>query len=148
MIDLMRRQQAAMGSRQRRAPFAAGLMASRRRRKQAKLVLIAAIAAVAVAYALFPIYWVFTASVDPLNTLSSQRFLPRSVSLRNYAELLDDPANPFGLGSGARGPDGRRRDVQRQSGGLRQTLRGPRGPTSAPTLSAASAASNAPAAAR
>jgi arabinogalactan oligomer/maltooligosaccharide transport system permease protein len=43
---------------------------------------------VALAFALFPVVWVISASLNPFQTLTSQRLLPESISLDNYAELL------------------------------------------------------------
>lgn len=43
---------------------------------------------VALVFALFPVVWVVSASLNPFQTLTSQRLLPQSISLDNYVELL------------------------------------------------------------
>jgi arabinogalactan oligomer / maltooligosaccharide transport system permease protein len=42
----------------------------------------------ALAFALFPVIWVFSASVNPTNTLAGQRLIPANPSLENYRHLL------------------------------------------------------------
>jgi len=42
----------------------------------------------AVAFALFPIIWILSASFNPLGTLTSQRLIPENPSWVNYRELL------------------------------------------------------------
>jgi arabinogalactan oligomer/maltooligosaccharide transport system permease protein len=76
---------------------ARGILASRSRQKKLKLVLYSVISILAIAYALFPIVWVFSASLDPLGALATQRLIPRKASFANYRALLSDPANPFPL---------------------------------------------------
>jgi len=71
------------------------IMASRTRQRQAKLLFSLVIAILAIVYALFPAAWVLSASLDPLSTLATQRLIPRNASFENYANLLNDPVNPF-----------------------------------------------------
>lgn len=42
----------------------------------------------ALAFALFPVIWVISASFNPLGTLNSQRLIPDSLTLENYRELF------------------------------------------------------------
>jgi arabinogalactan oligomer / maltooligosaccharide transport system permease protein len=42
-----------------------------------------------VAFAVFPVVWVFSASINPLGTLSGQRLIPDSASFANYSRLLE-----------------------------------------------------------
>jgi ABC-type maltose transport system permease subunit len=46
-------------------------------------------------YALFPVAWIFSASLDPLQSLATQRLIPHRASFKNYRDLLSDPINPF-----------------------------------------------------
>lgn len=46
------------------------------------------VAWVALAFALFPVIWVISASLNPLGTLTSQRLIPDSLTLDNYRELF------------------------------------------------------------
>jgi arabinogalactan oligomer/maltooligosaccharide transport system permease protein len=50
---------------------------------------------IAILYALFPILWVISASLDPLSMLATQNIIPQNASLINYSRLLSDPVNPF-----------------------------------------------------
>jgi arabinogalactan oligomer/maltooligosaccharide transport system permease protein len=43
----------------------------------------------ALAFALFPVLWVISASLNPLGTLNSQRLIPDPPTLDNYRELFD-----------------------------------------------------------
>lgn len=43
---------------------------------------------IAIVYALFPVIWVVSASLNPLETLTSQRLLPETLTLDNYNDLL------------------------------------------------------------
>lgn len=63
---------------------------SQRRQRQIRLVLIYLVAILAIAFALFPIIWIISASVNPLNSLSSQRLIPENASFVNYSKLLTD----------------------------------------------------------
>jgi len=46
------------------------------------------VAWVALVFALFPVVWVISASLNPQQTLTSQRLLPETISFENYTELL------------------------------------------------------------
>jgi ABC-type maltose transport system permease subunit len=48
------------------------------------------VALFAIAFALFPIIWIISASLNPLNSLSTQTLIPRNASLVNYRQLLTD----------------------------------------------------------
>ncbi len=71
------------------------VMVSRTRQRKLKRLLCLVIGILAIVYALFPAVWIFSASLDPFNTLATQRLIPRTPSLKNYADLLSDPMNPF-----------------------------------------------------
>ncbi len=46
-------------------------------------------------FALFPVLWVISASVNPTNTLASARLIPNNFGLDNYRTLLNTPQTPF-----------------------------------------------------
>ena len=48
-------------------------------------------------FALFPIVWIFSASLNPTSSMANQSFIPPNASLANYRELLQDPLHPFFL---------------------------------------------------
>lgn len=48
-----------------------------------------------IAFCLFPILWILSASLDPANTIVGQRLIPRNMSLANYRYLFDNPHHPF-----------------------------------------------------
>ena len=62
---------------------------------QVNIVLSSLVALVGIGFALFPLYWIFTAALDPLNLLSTQTLFPRAVSLDNFRSVLSDPNRPF-----------------------------------------------------
>lgn len=49
----------------------------------------------ALAFALFPVVWIVSASFDPTGSLSSQRLIPSDPSLENYRTLFTDVDVPF-----------------------------------------------------
>src|SRR3990170_1721324 len=63
---------------------------SRRRQRQLKLVLTYLFAAIMIVFALFPIIWIISASLNPANSLATQSLIPRNASLQNYQLLLTD----------------------------------------------------------
>ena len=65
------------------------------RERRIQLILRLLVAVIAVAFALFPIIWIISASFNPTGSLASQRLIPESASLENYRTLLNDPLHPF-----------------------------------------------------
>lgn len=53
------------------------------------------VAWVAIAFAVFPVLFVVSASLNPLGTLASTDLIPRQVSLENYSRLLSGEKGPF-----------------------------------------------------
>ena len=49
----------------------------------------------AIAYALFPVLWIASASFNPTNSLASQKFVPDRFTLDHYRTLFNDPNYPF-----------------------------------------------------
>jgi arabinogalactan oligomer/maltooligosaccharide transport system permease protein len=66
-----------------------------RRQRQIALALRIVLALLALFFALFPIIWIFSASIDPSNSLASQQLIPRNATLQNYANLLNSNLFPF-----------------------------------------------------
>jgi ABC-type maltose transport system permease subunit len=66
-----------------------------RRGKRIALVFRVILAVVMLTYALFPILWVFSASINPTNSLVGQPLIPENPTLDNYRQLLTDPVNPY-----------------------------------------------------
>jgi arabinogalactan oligomer / maltooligosaccharide transport system permease protein len=73
--------------------FLRGLLTSRRRQRQIRVVLIYLVALVSIVFALFPIIWIISASLNPANSLATQTLIPRNANLQNYNLLVTD--NPF-----------------------------------------------------
>lgn len=48
-------------------------------------------------FALFPVVWIVSASLNPTSSMANQQFIPPNASLANYDELLNDPLHPFFL---------------------------------------------------
>jgi len=48
-----------------------------------------------IAFSLFPIAWVFSASLNPTGSLATQKFIPDSAGWGNYKELFTNPLLPF-----------------------------------------------------
>lgn len=53
------------------------------------------IGVVAIVYAIIPILFILSASLNPVGSVSSTSILPQTVSLENYAALFNDPERPF-----------------------------------------------------
>ncbi|MEO7449113.1 MAG: ABC transporter permease subunit [Humibacillus sp.] len=54
-----------------------------------------ALGVLALIWALFPIVFLISASLNPSGTLNSAELIPKSFSLNNFTQLLNDPARPF-----------------------------------------------------
>lgn len=46
-------------------------------------------------FAIFPVIWVFSASINPSNTLASAKLIPDNFGLDNYRVLFNSPQFPF-----------------------------------------------------
>lgn len=65
------------------------------RQRQTALTLRIVLAILALFFALFPVVWIFSASIDPSNSLASQALVPRNATLANYENLLRSDLFPF-----------------------------------------------------
>ncbi|HSM58204.1 MAG TPA: sugar ABC transporter permease [Candidatus Sulfomarinibacteraceae bacterium] len=69
---------------------------SRKRQERLAMILRYLVAVIAIAFALFPVLWVLSASVNPRGSLASQQLIPANASFENYQVLLGgDPRFPF-----------------------------------------------------
>jgi arabinogalactan oligomer/maltooligosaccharide transport system permease protein len=66
-------------------------------RKRINILLSSIVGILAIGFALFPIPWVISAALDPVNALSTQSIIPQRVSLDNFKTLLDNPRHPYFL---------------------------------------------------
>jgi arabinogalactan oligomer / maltooligosaccharide transport system permease protein len=66
-----------------------------RRRKQLTLAFRIGLAIVMLIFALFPIVWIFSASINPTGSLVGQPLIPANPTLANYQELFNNPINPY-----------------------------------------------------
>lgn len=67
-----------------------GIRGSYRRQKQIANIVRYLIAVILILFALFPVIWVISASINPIDTLGSQRLIPEQASLENYRKLLTE----------------------------------------------------------
>lgn len=73
-------------------PVGTGSIARQRNLALAFRIVLAILALI---FALFPVVWIISASVDPSNSLASQQLVPRNATLRNYQNLLRSDLFPF-----------------------------------------------------
>ncbi|MEZ4556617.1 MAG: hypothetical protein R2854_09270 [Caldilineaceae bacterium] len=79
------------------APRRAGSITRQRRIALALRILLAI---VLLFFALFPVVWIFSASINPSNSLVNQDLIPPNASLENYRALLGNDRFPFFLWMG------------------------------------------------
>lgn len=53
------------------------------------------VAIISISFALFPVVWIISASLNPSNTLANQQLIPANISFQNFTGLLNDPIHPF-----------------------------------------------------
>jgi len=63
---------------------------SQKRRRQLGIVAKYLIALVLIFFALFPVVWIVSASVNPVNSLATQTLIPENAGLQNYEKLLTE----------------------------------------------------------
>lgn len=54
------------------------------------------LALVLIFFAIFPVLWIFSASINPSNTLASAKLIPNNIGLDNYRILFESPQFPYG----------------------------------------------------
>jgi ABC-type maltose transport system permease subunit len=70
--------------------FISSFRTSQRRQKQVGIAVRYLIALILILFALFPVVWVISASVNPIDSLGSQTLIPENASLENYEKLLTE----------------------------------------------------------
>jgi ABC-type maltose transport system permease subunit len=65
------------------------------RRRRLALIFRIVLAVVMLIFALFPIVWIFSASINPSNSLVNQKLIPDNPSFVNYVNLLESRMFPF-----------------------------------------------------
>lgn len=68
---------------------------SAKRQRQLSKIFRFALALVMIVFALFPVIWAVSASLDPVGNLASQKLIPDNASLDNYRELFNNPTFPY-----------------------------------------------------
>jgi len=52
---------------------------------------------VCIVFALFPVIWIMSASLDPANSIAGQKLIPPNASFINYQKLFTSEQHPFGI---------------------------------------------------
>lgn len=52
---------------------------------------------VCIVFALFPVIWIISASLDPANSIAGQKLIPPNASFINYQRLFESEQHPFGI---------------------------------------------------
>ncbi|MFN2188545.1 MAG: sugar ABC transporter permease [Candidatus Promineifilaceae bacterium] len=73
--------------------FFRSISQSQHRREQLGMLARYIIALILIAFSLFPVIWIISASLNPVNSLGTQTLIPENAGLGNYEKLLTD--NPF-----------------------------------------------------
>ena len=68
-----------------------------KQRRNISVVVRWLIALILIAFSIFPILWILSASLNPSNTLATATLIPENVSLENYYTLFNTPETPFGI---------------------------------------------------
>lgn len=71
------------------------LIASKRNQHLIWRVVQYTVAVLVIAYCVFPIVWIFSASIDPRNSLQTATLIPPNASFRNYEYLLTNTTQPY-----------------------------------------------------
>lgn len=73
------------------------IVSSKRNQHIAWRVVQYSVAVIVITYCLFPIVWIFSASIDPRNSLQASTLIPPNASLDNYVFLLTNDIQPYKL---------------------------------------------------
>ena len=63
--------------------------------KRIGLILRWVLAAFLILFSIFPVLWIVSASLDPTNSLATQKFIPDNASWDNFRDLMDNDLFPF-----------------------------------------------------
>lgn len=78
-----------------RAPF--NLRGSLTQQRRMSTGLRIGVALVTLFYALFPVVWIFSASINPSNSLVNQTLIPNNATFENYRQLISSDLFPFNI---------------------------------------------------
>ena len=74
-----------------------GLLGSQKFQKRLGVALRLIIALFLIAFAIFPVIWIISASFDNSNSLSGQSLIPQNAGIKNFERLFNmDPTFRFG----------------------------------------------------
>jgi len=59
------------------------------------LILRWLLAIVLIIFSIFPVIWIVSASLDPVNNLATQKLIPDNAGFENFRELINNPIFPF-----------------------------------------------------
>jgi ABC-type maltose transport system permease subunit len=59
------------------------------------LILRWVLAVILVVFSIFPMIWIVSASLDPVNNLATQKLIPDNANFDNFKELINNPIFPF-----------------------------------------------------
>jgi ABC-type maltose transport system permease subunit len=59
------------------------------------LILRWLLAVVLILFSIFPVIWIVSASLDPVNNLATQKLVPDNAGFENFRELINNPIFPF-----------------------------------------------------
>jgi len=72
-----------------------GSFGSISRQRQIALALRIVLALLMLLFALFPVVWIFSASINPANSLANQSLIPTNPTFANYTSLVNSDIFPF-----------------------------------------------------
>lgn len=72
-----------------------GFLQTRSGQKRLRRIIQYSVAVLFVFYALFPVIWILSASLDPRNSLQAQQLIPPNATLENYTFMLTSDIQPF-----------------------------------------------------
>lgn len=64
-------------------------------RRRVGLILRWLLAVVLILFSIFPVIWIVSASLDPVNNLATQKLIPDNAGFENFRELINNPIFPF-----------------------------------------------------
>jgi len=68
-----------------------------KKRKRLKVIAQWLVAVISVTFAVFPVIWIFSASLNPTSSMANQQLIPPNASLANYRSLFSNTLHPFFL---------------------------------------------------
>ncbi len=63
--------------------------------RQTGLILRWVLAVVLIVFSIFPVLWIISAAINPVNDLASQQLIPANANFENFRELSTNPIFPF-----------------------------------------------------